>query len=86
MAFLNRAKQVRRGTVRNFQAELQSAEQRQQEGREGTTLRRAFEQRRRIGGAARATKRIDQASLRRPRALDRLAAISPALREAVVHS
>lgn len=84
LAFLDRAQQVRRGTVRSLQAGLQPAEQRRHEGREGTTLHQTFEQRRRKGGIARAAERMDQAAARRPRALDRLAAIRPAVRDAVV--
>ena len=83
LAFLDRATQVRRGTVRNLQAGLQPSEQRRQEGRDGTTLDQTFEQRRRKSGAARAAERMNQAAARRPRALDRLAAIRPAVRDAV---
>ena len=85
LAFLDRAQQVRRGTVRNLQAGLQPAEQRRHEGMEGTTLHRTFEQERSRSSAARATERIDQLAARRLRALDRLAAIRPAVRDAVVH-
>jgi hypothetical protein len=83
LAFLDRAKEVRRGTVRSLQAGLQPAEQRRHEGREGTTLHQTFEQRRRMEGAARAAERMDRAAARRPRALDKLAAIRPAVRAAV---
>ncbi len=83
LAFLGRAKDVRRGTVRNLQAGLQPVEQRRHEGREGTTLHRAFEQRRRMNGAARVAEQIDRAAARRPHALDKLAAIRPAVRAAV---
>ncbi len=83
LLFLDRAQKIRRGTVRNMQAGLQPAEQRRQEGREGTTLHQTLDHRRGKNGAERATERLDQAAIRRPRALDRLAAIRPAVRDAV---
>ncbi len=83
LAFLDRAQHIRRGTVRNMQAGLQPAEQRRHEGREGTTLHQTFDQRRRRDSAEGTTERLGQAAARRPRALDRLAAIRPAVRDAV---
>ncbi len=83
LAFLDRAQKIRRGTVRNMQAGLQPAERRRQEGREGTTLHQTLDHRRRRGGAERGAERLDQAVTRRSQGLERLAAIRPAVRDAV---
>ncbi len=71
------------GMRTDMQAGLQPAEQRRHEGRKGATLHQTFDHRRRRGGAERGAERLDQAVTRRPRGLERLAAIKPAVRDAV---
>ena len=83
LAFLERAKDVRRGAARAMQSGLQPAEQRQHEGQERTTLHRSFRDARGRTRAADAAERMGRMQGHRTHILGRLSEMRPMVRDAI---
>ena len=83
LAFLERARDVRQGAVRNLQAGLQPAEQRQAEGLKKTTLRQTMRRQTMAEQVVEAASPLREATARQRQLVEQLRAAAPALRQAV---